>query len=102
MNYVTHMIKIKSVCPVDPSVVDEYEVAIDVPRGTLVYAETITRAVDLLTANPITQEHLTQALADCLRCRVTSDGQHAGGRVKTTCSFEPQGPAVVKPEDIKL
>lgn len=101
MNYTTsHSITVKARCPVDPNVVDEYEVTIFVPEGTHVWAEAITKAVDLFTESAISQEHLTQALANFLRCRVISKGTHVGGRVRTTVDRHPAGPAVVKPEDI--
>jgi hypothetical protein len=100
MNYTTHSIQIKATCPVDGMTEDEYDCDVDVPTGYLVYAEAIMKAVDQATQFPITQEALTQKLADKLRSRVTTTGSHATGRVKTTVTREPHLVVTIRPEDV--
>jgi GTP cyclohydrolase I len=97
-----HTVAIKATCPVDNTTVDEYVCTVAPPHGTLVYAEAITTAVDLLTRTPITQEHLTQKLANLLHSEVTTRGWHAGRRVETRCFCRPARPARVSPQDVVL
>lgn len=97
-----HEIKVTATCPVDPTVTDEYDVYVYPPRGTTVFAEAVTKAVDALTRRPVTQEDLTQFLANVLRSSVQSVGNHAGGRVRTVCDRDPQEPMYVRPEDVRL
>lgn len=102
MMHTNHKIQVTSVCPVDGVTVDEYNVLIKPPVGTTLYAEAITKVVDHLTKTPITQEDLTQKLADLLGCVVESDGDHASGRVETWCRCYPASPTTIRPEDIRV
>ena len=88
-----HRIKISARCPVNGDA-DLYEATV-YPVG-LLYCERIVEAVAKLdpVANPITQEALTQKLADALMCKVKTVGTHCQRRVTTTIvclpSIKPQ------------
>lgn len=77
---VCHRIKIKSICPVNGDA-DHYT-AYCYTSG-LLYCEKIVAARDDLTTKPVTQEVLTQALADRLGCKVRTVGTHCQGQVKS-------------------
>lgn len=82
---VTYSLTITCRCPVDTSVLDTYEVEVEVKRCLPV--EQILEAVQELTATPAFQEDITQALSTRLGARVTSRGTHSG--VRTVCECGP-------------
>ena len=45
--------------------------------------------VEKVTENPVTQEDLTQKLANLLGCRIRTRGTHCRGRVETVCICTP-------------
>jgi hypothetical protein len=83
---VRHRIVIDAVCPVngDP---DTY--VCDVYPLTLLFCETVELWARELTEEPVTQEWLTQQLADKLGCAVRTKGTHCRGKVETVCICHP-------------
>lgn len=86
---VRHTILIESTCPIngDP---DRYVGDVDVWPGGFVPCEDVLAAVQSLVKEPITQEELTQKLADRLGCRVRTRGSHCRGRVRTVVVCRPR------------
>jgi hypothetical protein len=84
---VRHTITIHSLCPVNGDL-DRY--VCHVYPSSLLYCEAVRDAVDELTTEPVTQEGLTQALANKLGCRVCTEGTHCRGRVTTKVVCHPQ------------
>jgi hypothetical protein len=83
---VRHRILVDAVCPVngDP---DRY--VCDVYPLTLLYCETVEVMARQATAEPVTQEQLTQRLANDLGCAVRTRGTHCKGRVETVVVCRP-------------
>lgn len=66
---------------------DTYEVEFHV-RGLVVMVEDIQKAIDREVSVPVYQELLAQRLADALKCKVITRGNH--GKFSTECIVEPE------------
>jgi len=91
---VRHRITINSKCPVNGDA-DHYTA--DVFVAGLLYCEKVRDAVADLTREPVTQEVLTQQLADRLGCKVRTrgtHGTHCQGLVESVVVCWPTVPAV--------
>lgn len=72
---VRHSLQAPGRCPIDGAV-DVYKIVVETDR--VIFVETILAKVKALTAEPISQENLTMALAGELRARVFSTCVHSG------------------------
>jgi hypothetical protein len=86
---VRHRVRLHTTCPVngDP---DHYTCDVFVTDG-LLYCEAVLAAAAEVTGRPVTQEDLTQGMADRLGCKVRTRGTHCQGRVETVCVCYPKG-----------
>ena len=82
-----HRITIESRCPVNNDL-DRY--VCDVYPTRLLFCEKLELVVFKATRGPITQEELTQKLADDLDCMVRTRGQHCQGRVESVVVCRPR------------
>lgn len=86
--FVRHTLTATGTCP-NNGLADHYRIA--VYTSGVLFCERIVEAVDELLTEPIFQEAFTQALADCLGCRVRTRCRHPhGGRVRTDCVCCPR------------
>ena len=74
-----HSLQVVARCPVDGAV-DIYQVTVETDRT--IFVETILAEVARVTAEPMTQEILTDTLSAALRAKVTSVGFHSGVRTE--------------------
>lgn len=86
---VRHTVVVESICPVNGDS-DRYIADVDVWPGGFILCEDVLAAVQPLVKEAITQEKLTQLLADRLGCRVKTRGSHCRGRVTTTVVCRPR------------
>ena len=68
---------------------DRFIADVAVWPGGFLACEDVLAAVESLVKEPITQEELTQRLADRLGCGVRTRGSHCRGRVRTTVVCRP-------------
>ncbi len=82
----TYKATAKALCPVDPSVVDVYEVTI--VSTALLRVEFLLETIAKYERKEIFQEYLTSALLrDFDAVSVVTVGEHSG--VETTCRYQP-------------
>ncbi len=91
-----HSVVIHSTCPVNGDA-DVYFCRVYPPDGTVLYCEAIEAAVKEATKSPITQEAITQQLANALNCKIKTTGVHCRGRVASKVVCEPIVAEVVQP-----
>lgn len=86
---VRHTVVIESTCPIngDP---DRYVADVSVWPGGFLACEDVLAAVESVVREPISQEELTQRLADRLGCLVRTRGSHCRGRVRTVVVCRPR------------
>jgi hypothetical protein len=86
---VRHRVVVESLCPINGDA-DRYIADVSVWPGGFLACEAVLAAVQELVREPITQEELTQRLADRLGCLVRTRGSHCRGRVKTVVVCRPR------------
>jgi hypothetical protein len=86
---VRHTVVVESTCPINGDA-DRYVADVAVWPGGFIICEDVLAAVQSLVREAITQEELTQRLADRLGCRVRTRGFHCRGRVRTVVVCRPR------------
>lgn len=86
----TYEAKVAATCPIDGAIIDyDVRITLSSPGRAMIYVESILDVLARVTATPITQEDLTEALGRAWpEAAIETTGRHSAVRVR--CAVEPQ------------